>query len=29
VLVRADDDVVRVLLGPKEVARHVRSWSVG
>lgn len=29
VLVRANDDVVRVYLGPKEVARHPRSWSVG
>jgi hypothetical protein len=29
VLVRADDHTVRVLLGPKEVARHARSWSVG
>jgi transposase len=29
VLVRADDEVVRVLLGPKEVACHRRSWSVG
>ncbi len=28
VLVRADDELVRVMLGPKEVARHVRSWSV-
>lgn len=28
VLVRADDDLVRVLLGIKEVARHPRSWSV-
>jgi transposase len=28
VLVRADDELVRVLLGPKEVARHARSWSV-
>lgn len=29
VLVRADDHRVRVLLGPKEVASHMRSWSVG
>ena len=29
VLVRADDHRVRVLLGPKEVASHPRSWSVG
>lgn len=29
VLARADDHHVRVLLGPKEVARHARSWSVG
>jgi transposase len=29
VLVRADDQRVRVLLGPKEVASHLRSWSVG
>jgi transposase len=29
VLVRADDHRVRVLLGPKEVATHARSWSVG
>lgn len=28
VLVRADDELVRVLLGPKEVARHRRSWSI-
>ncbi len=28
-LVRADDDHVRVKLGPKEVARHRRSWSAG
>jgi transposase len=29
VLVRADDDRMRVVLGPKEVATHARSWSVG
>lgn len=29
VLVRGDEDRVRVLLGPKEVATHARSWSVG
>lgn len=29
VLVRADDHRMRVLLGPKEVASHARSWSVG
>lgn len=29
VLVRGDDTRVRVLLGPKEVASHARSWSVG
>lgn len=29
VLVRGDDARVRVLLGPKEVATHERSWSVG
>jgi hypothetical protein len=29
VLVRADDHRVRALLGPKEVASHARSWSVG
>lgn len=28
VLVRGDDATVRVLLGPKEIARHPRSWSV-
>ena len=28
VLVRADDELVRVLLSHKEVARHARSWSV-
>ncbi len=27
VLVRADDDHVRVMLGPKEIARHRRSWG--
>jgi len=29
VLVRADDELVRVLLGTKEVARHSRSWLIG
>lgn len=29
VLVRGDDDRVRVLLGHKEVCSHTRSWSVG
>lgn len=29
VLVRGDDDRVRVLLGHKEVCTHARSWSVG
>lgn len=29
VLVRGDDDRVRIVLGPKEVASHARSWSVG
>lgn len=29
VVVRANDDTVRVFLGPKEVARHARSWRVG
>ena len=28
VLVRADDDWVRVMLGPKEVACHRRCWSI-
>jgi hypothetical protein len=28
VLIRADDALVRVKLGHKEVARHTRSWSV-
>jgi transposase len=27
-LVRANDDVVRMMLGPKEVACHPRCWSV-
>lgn len=27
-LVRADDEHVRIMLGPKEAARHRRSWSV-
>ena len=29
VTVRADDFLVRVFLGPKEVARHQRCWNVG
>ncbi len=29
VLVRADDETVSVFLGPKEVARHRRSWGIG
>lgn len=29
VLVRADDEIVRVMLVSKEIARHARSWSVG
>lgn len=29
VLVRADDQSVRVFLGPKQVAIHTRSWQVG
>jgi hypothetical protein len=28
VLLRTDDDWVRVMLGPKEVARHRRGWSI-
>ena len=28
VLIRADDDWVRVILGPKETARHRRCWSI-
>ena len=28
-LVRADDEWVRAWLGPKQVAHHARSWSVG
>lgn len=28
VLVRASDEVVRIMLGPKEVARHARSWAI-
>ena len=28
VLVRANDSDVRVVLGPKEVARHPRSWQI-
>jgi transposase len=29
VIVRANDDSVAVFLGPKQVALHARSWSVG
>ena len=29
VIVRADDDTVRVFLGTKQIARHVRSWRIG
>jgi transposase len=29
VLVRATDERMRVMLGPKEIASHPRSWSVG
>ena len=29
VLIRADDGSVRIYLGPKCVAEHIRSWSVG
>jgi transposase len=29
VLVRADDQSVRVFLGPKQVALHTRSWEAG
>ena len=29
VLVRADDERMRVMLGPKQAASHARSWSVG
>jgi transposase len=29
VLVRANDETVRILLGPKEVACHARSWLIG
>jgi transposase len=29
VLVRATDDAVAIFLGPKQVAAHHRSWSVG
>ncbi len=29
VVVRANDEFVRVFLGPKEVARHRRCWAVG
>jgi len=29
VLVRADDDVVAVFLGKKQVAAHLRSWKIG
>jgi hypothetical protein len=28
VLVRGDDTLVRVCLGPKEVAQHARSWDI-
>lgn len=28
VLVRGDDALVRVLLGPKQIAQHPRSWTV-
>jgi hypothetical protein len=28
-VVRANDDTLRVFLGPKEVARHPRCWGVG
>jgi transposase len=29
VLVRANDDTVSIFLGPKQVARHARSWRIG
>jgi transposase len=29
VIVRGTDDTVSIFLGPKQVARHARSWSVG
>lgn len=29
VIVRADDEWVRIFLGPREVARHARCWRVG
>src|SRR5512135_2623884 len=29
VLVRANDDVVRIILGTKTIAEHPRSWNVG
>jgi len=29
VVVRADDQMVSIFLGPKQVALHVRSWSIG
>ena len=29
VVVRADDETVSVFLGPKQVARHRRSWAIG
>jgi transposase len=29
VVVRANDEWVRIFLGPKEVARHARCWDVG
>jgi transposase len=28
VMVRADDEIVRIFLGPKQIAVHVRSWNV-
>ena len=28
-LVRADDHTVRILIGPKQVALHERSWGIG
>lgn len=29
VLVRANDQMVTIFLGPKQVAMHVRSWGIG
>ena len=29
VVVRADDDFVRVFLGPRQIALHGRSWGIG